>query len=95
MGKFSENSQFQCVIPAESWFAAELIAPQVERQNEVGTESSSEKSFALCGCTVSPGFMFQSFEMAKSSDLLKTEWISDNESCPNDISELITRLTRE
>ena len=43
----------QAVVPANSWQAAE---PLGER-------------FALCGCTVAPGFDFADFEMAKRADL--------------------------
>lgn len=44
-----EGEQFQAVVPAGCWFAAEP-AP--------GT------SYALVGCTVSPGFDFADFELA-------------------------------
>jgi len=47
---------FQAIIPANSWFAAELI---------------DQDSFVLAGCTVSPGFDFHDFELAKSETLLK------------------------
>lgn len=30
-----------------------------------------QKEFALCGCTVSPGFDFQDFELAKKEELLQ------------------------
>lgn len=43
-----EETQFQIVMPAGAWFAAEP-AP--------GT------AFTLAGCTVSPGFDFEDFEM--------------------------------
>jgi predicted cupin superfamily sugar epimerase len=45
----------QLVIPANCWFGAEVENPN---------------SFTLCGCTVSPGFDFQDFEMAERDDLL-------------------------
>ncbi|MDP2038984.1 MAG: cupin domain-containing protein [Ignavibacteria bacterium] len=44
----------QAIIPHGNWFAAE-----VEDKN----------SFALVGCTVSPGFDFADFELAKQKDL--------------------------
>ncbi len=47
---------FQYVIPKNNWFAAEL---------------TDKKSFALVGCTVSPGFDFKDFELAERSRLLK------------------------
>lgn len=48
------NETFQCVIPAGHWFAARL-APGGE--------------YALVGCTVSPGFDFADFELAKQQEL--------------------------
>jgi predicted cupin superfamily sugar epimerase len=48
------NETFQCVITAGNWFAAKL-APGGE--------------FALVGCTVSPGFDFADFELAKQEEL--------------------------
>ena len=47
-----ENQWFQVVVPGNTWFAAQL-------QNTDG--------FALVGCTVSPGFHFDDFEMATQS----------------------------
>lgn len=40
---------FQLVVPANTWFAARL---------------TNRKGYALVGCTVSPGFDFNDFEMA-------------------------------
>lgn len=45
----------QLIVPAHHWFAAKVIAP---------------KSFALVGCTVSPGFDFKDFELPARKDLL-------------------------
>jgi predicted cupin superfamily sugar epimerase len=50
-----ESEVFQFVIPHNTWFAAEL---------------TDKNSFALVGCTVSPGFDFKDFELAKRNDLL-------------------------
>ena len=50
-----ENLQYQCVVPANCWFAAEVI---------------SKDAYALVGCTVSPGFDFSDFEMAKRDELV-------------------------
>jgi predicted cupin superfamily sugar epimerase len=55
LGK-SVNAEFQITIEKHSWFAAE-----VEDKN----------SFALFGCTVSPGFEFEDFELGKREILLK------------------------
>ncbi len=51
-----KGDSLQVMIPANSWFGA-----FVEKRN----------SFALCGCTVSPGFDFADFEMADRNVLLK------------------------
>ena len=45
---------FQAVVPQGCWFAAEVSVPE---------------SFALLGCTVSPGFDFSDLEVASLSDL--------------------------
>ena len=47
---------FQFVVPANTWFAAEC---------------AKYSSFVLTGCTVSPGFDFNDFEMADKQVLLK------------------------
>lgn len=44
-----QNHYFQIVVPKNTWFAARLI---------------NKNGFALAGCTVSPGFHFDDFEMA-------------------------------
>lgn len=49
------NENFQVVIKAGNWFAAEVI---------------DKKSYALLGCTVAPGFDFSDFELAKRDTLL-------------------------
>jgi predicted cupin superfamily sugar epimerase len=43
-----QNQYFQVVVPKNCWFAARLI---------------NKNGFALAGCTVSPGFHFDDFEM--------------------------------
>lgn len=43
------------VVPAGSWFAASLDAPQ---------------DYALVGCTMAPGFAFEDFKLAEKSHLL-------------------------
>lgn len=66
----AQGEQPQLVIGANSWFASEV-------QNGV--------EWCLVGCTVSPGFDFNDFEMAESSQL--------TEQYPVHIA-LIERLTR-
>lgn len=55
-GNFESGTQFQCVVPAGAWFAA---------------EPAPGSSFVLVGCTVSPGFDFRDFEMAKKETLVQ------------------------
>ena len=60
----------QYVVPANHWFAAEVV---------------DKNAYTLVGCTVSPGFDFNDFELPKRSILL--------ERFPMHLN-LITRLTR-
>ena len=60
----------QFVVPKGVWFASEVQEPD---------------SYSLVGCTVSPGFDFKDFELAKK-DYLLAEFPSH--------SEIIDRLTR-
>ena len=56
LGRNIENEEtLQTIIKLNSWFAAEL---------------SDKTSFALIGCTVSPGFDFDDFEIGKRKDLV-------------------------
>ncbi len=52
----NNGQEFQCVVPAGSWFAARV---------------KDEDAFSLVGCSVSPGFSFEDFELANRDDLLK------------------------
>ncbi|MFZ4547462.1 MAG: cupin domain-containing protein [Bacteroidales bacterium] len=49
-----ERQLLQFTIPHNCWFAAKSLNPN---------------SFSLVGCTVSPGFEFSDFELAKRQDL--------------------------
>lgn len=49
------GEMFQFVVPAGVWFAAEVM---------------DKDSFVLVGCTVSPGFDFQDFELALRDKLV-------------------------
>lgn len=56
LGKDLENGQKpQHVVPAGYWFGVCVDDPD---------------NYALCGCTVSPGFDFDDFEVADRTDLL-------------------------
>lgn len=50
-----QEAVFQCVVPAGCWFAA-------EREGSQG--------YSLVGCTVAPGFEFDTFELADTRALL-------------------------
>lgn len=63
------DGNFQQMVPSGAWFGASLDVSD---------------SYALVGCTVSPGFDFADFEMAKREDLLK-QWPEQ--------ADLIQRLT--
>ena len=54
--KINKGEFFQYVIPANTWFASEL---------------KDKKGFSLCGCTVSPGFDFNDFEMPSRKFLIE------------------------
>lgn len=49
-------AQFQVTIPANHWFAAEVI---------------DKRSYTLMGCTVSPGFEFKDFQLANRNELIE------------------------
>jgi predicted cupin superfamily sugar epimerase len=51
----SAEECFQAVVPAGSWFAAELASPG---------------GWSLVGCVVAPGFEFRRFDMADRQELL-------------------------
>jgi hypothetical protein len=55
LGK-AEDYEFQITIEKHNWFAAEV---------------EDKKSFILFGCTVSPGFEFEDFDLGKREILLK------------------------
>jgi len=48
------DGAFQVLVPAGHWFAAERTGP---------------RGFSLAGCTVAPGFEFDSFELADIGEL--------------------------
>lgn len=48
------GQQLQAVVPADTWFAA---------------TPKQGSAFSLVGCTVSPGFDFQDFELARASQI--------------------------
>lgn len=53
--QLDSNGSFQVIVPANAWFAAELLEGDL---------------FSLAGCTVSPGFDFNDFELADKTKLL-------------------------
>lgn len=59
-GEPARNEVFQDIVPAGDWFAGEV---------EVLAGQDPESAYVLVGCTVSPGFLFESFELADSAAL--------------------------
>ena len=53
---YEEGEVFQYVVPSNLWFASKCNDPE---------------GYSLVGCTVSPGFEFEDFEMAKREDLVR------------------------
>lgn len=51
----NQGDSLQVLVPANCWFGAIVEKPE---------------SYALCGCTVSPGFDFRDFEIARQDFLL-------------------------
>ena len=57
LGKDFENGQaFQYVVPAGCWFAS---------------RPATGSKYCFVGCTVSPGFEFEDFELANADELIK------------------------
>lgn len=74
LGADAEAGQvFQYAIPHGVWFAAEV-------------SGNSDDDYTLVGCTVTPGFQFDDFELGKRIELLKRYPAQ---------AEVIKRLTRE
>ena|SRR3989338_4540954 len=71
LGQQNNSTQFQAIIKANRWFAACVNEPN---------------SYALVGCTVSPGFEFNDFKLAERQTLIQRH--------PQH-KKLITRLTRQ
>ena len=68
---FEDGELPQFVVPKGIWFASEVV---------------DGGQFSLVGCTVSPGFDFEDFELANRNDLVNQF---------PDHSEIIERLTRD
>lgn len=51
-----QGEKLQFVVPGGYWFAANVI---------------NNNDYSLVGCTVSPGFDFKDFQLAKRNDLIK------------------------
>ncbi|WP_299888262.1 cupin domain-containing protein [uncultured Lacinutrix sp.] len=66
---FQKGEVPQFVVPGGSWFAAEVV---------------NQNDYSLIGCTVSPGFNFEDFELKSRNDLIAL--FPDKE-------EIISRLT--
>lgn len=66
----TDGEALQFVVPAKYWFAAEVL---------------NKNNYSLVGCTVSPGFDFRDFDLAKRSQL--TELFPEHE-------KLVQKFTR-
>ena len=64
-----ENQFFQVVVHKNTWFAARL---------------QNTKGYALVGCTVSPGFHFEDFEMGNREELINL--FPEHKSIINDLT---------
>jgi uncharacterized protein len=53
--RIEKGEFFQVIIPAGTWFSAEVKTPD---------------SYCLVGCTVAPGFDFSDFEMGRYAELI-------------------------
>jgi len=58
-----KGQRFQAVVKAGNWFASQPVGED--------DDHSGRELFSLVGCTVSPGFDFNDFELAKTEELLK------------------------
>ncbi len=67
---FEKGEQPQLLVPAGCWFASSV---------------KDDSSYSLVGCTVSPGFDFNDFELAKREDLIAAY---------PDYKDVITQFTR-
>jgi predicted cupin superfamily sugar epimerase len=65
-----KGETFQVLIPSGSWFGSKVEEPE---------------GFALVGCTVTPGFDFEDFELAERGDLIRKY---------PQYADIITSLTR-
>jgi predicted cupin superfamily sugar epimerase len=71
IGRNLENGEVpQFIVPGGNWFASEVV---------------KKDSYSLVGCTVSPGFTFEDFELKSRKDLV---------SIFPEKEEIITKLTR-
>jgi hypothetical protein len=55
--KISARGRFQAAVKADTWFAAAL---------------DNKRSYCLLGCTVSPGFDYRDWKLARKDDLVRT-----------------------
>ena len=53
---FDKSMKYQFAVPSETWFAAKVTKPD---------------GYTLVGCTVSPGFDFDDFELGRREDLIQ------------------------
>eukprot|EP00818_Percolomonas_sp_WS_P006661 CAMPEP_0117448718 /NCGR_PEP_ID=MMETSP0759-20121206/7553_1 /TAXON_ID=63605 /ORGANISM="Percolomonas cosmopolitus, Strain WS" /LENGTH=190 /DNA_ID=CAMNT_0005241129 /DNA_START=121 /DNA_END=693 /DNA_ORIENTATION=+ len=80
------------LIPAKYWFGVLPLNDTDESSDNNNNDQTESHSFALCGCTVAPGFDFEDFQMASRTTLLQAfpehkEIIDKLTAVPEDRSE--------
>ncbi len=66
----TQNGNLQEKILGRNLENGELPQLVIEKGNWFGAKVTDKKSFSLIGCTVSPGFDFNDFELAKKQEML-------------------------
>ena len=66
----TQNGNLQEKILGRNLDNGELPQLVIEKGNWFGAKVTDKKSFSLIGCTVSPGFDFNDFELAKKQEML-------------------------
>lgn len=65
------NEKLQHIVPAGVWFGSYFVNEDEYLKERVYEHKSKDDVYSLVGCTVSPGFDFNDFELANHEDLLR------------------------
>ncbi len=79
-------AEYSCIRLGNNAEHGEVLQAVIEAGFWFGSELADRSSYALVGCTVSPGFDFADFELGKSLELVR---------CYPQHRRVIERLTRE